>query len=479
MATKALNKKNLVDLGADILAELLLDIVKGDAERQRRVRLVLSADQSPTEAAAMVRKRFVALRRATAFISWQAQKKLAKELLDLTQVIENQIATKQPNVAFDLLWDLLGLSSSIHERTDDSNGTIGDVMDSAMAKIKAISPSISINSTLLADQVFEALLDNGYGQYDGAIIALSDALGKEGLVHIRRRANEVLKRPLTKAEIAKYEGWYGINRSAEDIALESRRRSIDIILQDVADGLGDVDAWMSRYSQEQLTFHTIAPEVAKRLLAADRAQEALQIIQNCITETNKRDRWFDLPELDRVHFECLKTLGQTEDLKAALWERFEREMCANALKQYIKMLPDFEDEEDLLKAESIVLNHTSVYKALAFCLDWPNLNLADQLVRSRSDEFDGQVYQMLNSAADKLSAEYPLAAVLLWRSMIDFTLEEARSSRYGHAARHLTSCEIAESAIEDHQGHMNHQEYLAELKLHHGRKSAFWGRLPG
>ena len=39
MAGKALNKANLMALGTETLAELLLETVKGDAARQRRVRL--------------------------------------------------------------------------------------------------------------------------------------------------------------------------------------------------------------------------------------------------------------------------------------------------------------------------------------------------------------------------------------------------------------------------------------------------------
>lgn len=477
MAAKGLNKKNLVELGADALADLLLDVIKGDAERQRRVRLVLSADKSPSDAADAIRKRFASLRRATGFISWQSQRKLANELNDLIQVIDERIAPEQPNLAFDLLWSLLGLSPSIQERTDDSNGTIGSVMDYAKTKIQAVAPQLTLNKEVLADQVFEALLDNGYGEYDGIIRDLTEALGEDGLNHLKSKAIAALNSPLTKAEISQYEGWYGHNRSAEEIAIGSRKSSMDIILRDVADGLGDVDGWLSQYTPEQLTFHTIAPNAAQRLLAAGRAEDALQVIRNCITETNKRDRWFDMPQLDRAHFECLKALNLTDELKAALWDRFERELCTDALRQYLKMLPDFEDEEDLHKAETRVLNHPSVYKALTFCLDWPNLGLADQLVRSRHDEFDGNVYQILNGAAEKLGQNYPLAAVTLWRSMIDFTLEEARSTRYGHAARHLKSCEAADGDIDDYEGQLTHEAYLAKLKVRHGRKSGFWGRV--
>ncbi|WP_369820195.1 DUF6880 family protein, partial [Thioclava sp. SK-1] len=58
MAGKSLNKANLTALGAEVLADLLLEAVKGDAARQRRVRMALAADDGPETVAADIRKRF-------------------------------------------------------------------------------------------------------------------------------------------------------------------------------------------------------------------------------------------------------------------------------------------------------------------------------------------------------------------------------------------------------------------------------------
>ena len=48
---------------------------------------------------------------------------------------------------------------------------------------------------------------------------------------------------------------------------------------------------------------------------------------------------------------------------------------------------------------------------------------------------------------------HPLAATIALRSMVDFTLANARSSRYGHAA------------------------HLAGIRQNHARKSGFWKRM--
>ncbi|MEM6891196.1 MAG: DUF6880 family protein [Pseudomonadota bacterium] len=173
MAGKSLNKKNLKALGADVLAELLMDVVKGDAARQRRVRMALSSEQSANEAAADIRKRLAQVRRAKSWISARAQRTLAKELTGLVELASTRIAHENANLGFDVLWALLQLAPDIHARTDDSNGTVGAVMNAAMEAIETLAPRLERDSELLADQVFDALQDNGYGEFDGAISALS------------------------------------------------------------------------------------------------------------------------------------------------------------------------------------------------------------------------------------------------------------------------------------------------------------------
>lgn len=476
MARKSLNKSNLVALGAEALADLLLEAVKGDAARQRRVRMALSADLGVTDVAADLRKRFASLRRAQSFISWRAQAKLARELTELIGVVDTRIAPEAPDTAFDLLWSLLQLTPSIHERTDDSNGTIGGVFADAMNAIGQLAPRLTQDPVVLADSVFDALLGNGYGEYDGAVMALAEALGEPGLGHLKLRAEVALSAELSAADLARYDFVDDPERQAS-LARDSRDLTAKMILQDVADLQGDVDAWLSRYSVEQLTYHTIATDAAQRLLAVGRPEEALKIVENCLAQDDGRSNWFDKPDLDDAHFACLEALGREEALRQALWARFERWLSTDTLRRYLKRLPDFEDEEALDRAKERVLAHPSLITGLAFCLNWPDIALAAQLVETRAAALDGEAYEVLTPAADALEAEYPLAAVLVWRSMIRFALERARSKRYGHAARHLGSCAAADAVISDYGAHADHATFLQGLREAHGRKSAFWSRV--
>ena len=183
------------------------------------------------------------------------------------------------------------------------------------------------------------------------------------------------------------------------------------------------------------------------------------------------------PGLDAVHFVCLEALGRRQELRDALWQRFERRLCPDALRSHLKMLPDFEDIEAEDAARRIVLDYRPVDKALGYCLQAPDLGLAAELIDARWEDIDGDAYEILTPLADALCAAHPLAAVLLWRAMIDFALNRARAGRYVHAARHLQACAGADAEILDYGMHLAHEDYVEGLRRRHGGKTAFWDRL--
>jgi hypothetical protein len=80
MSRKTLNKTNLERLGSAALADLVLDLVAGNAALQRQARMALSAAQGSQDVAADIRKRVASLRRATGFLDGRKQRALVKEL---------------------------------------------------------------------------------------------------------------------------------------------------------------------------------------------------------------------------------------------------------------------------------------------------------------------------------------------------------------------------------------------------------------
>ena len=118
--------------------------------------------------------------------------------------------------------------------------------------------------------------------------------------------------------------------------------------------------------------------------------------------------------------------------------------------------------------------YPSLLHALQFFLDWPALDRAAELPVARHDEIDGDHYEYLAPAAEALSERQPLAATLVLRAMIDFTLTRTRAKRYRYAAEHLASCARLAGDIPDFGAFETHDAYVARLKEEHGRKFGFW-----
>ncbi len=473
MSKKTLNQANLEKLGAEKLAALVMDLVQGSAALQRRARMELSAAQGPREVAADLRKRFASLRRATSFVDWSKQRALIRDLEGLLGMIETTIAPQDPDEAFELLWSFLQLAPAIYERTDDSNGAVGGVMSDAVDLIAQVSPTLSKDSEALAEQILDSVADAGYGEFDGIIPATAEALGQDGLEHLKRITQAWADAPPTEHELERYLG-YGLMSPPEDSVRRNKQGTSSIILADVADAQGDVDAYMARYSEEQLTFGTIAPDVARRLLDAGRVDEAFDIVTRAhAAEDDKSFRMYR-HDLDAVYEECLERQGKTDELKAHLWTTFQHALSARCLRKYLKLLPDFEDIEAEESALTFAETYVHLGVAISFLVDWPSHDRAARVVLARAEELDGNSYHTLATAADALEAGHPLAATLMRRAMVLDTLTAGKSKRYRHAARHLAECQSCDAAIEDYGDLPSHKQFLEMLKQKHGRKHGFW-----
>lgn len=479
---KTLNAGNLEALGAARLAELLMEISEGNAAAKRRLRLELAGTQSPGEVVTEIRKRLATIARSRSFVDWHNRRSLVDDLEAQRRAIVEQVATRMPGEGLDLIWRFLDLAGPVLGRCDDSSGTIAKVFHTAVDDLGGIAQATRPDPKQLSEQVFNSLFQNDYGQFDGLIRALRSALGSMGLEHLKQRLIARSAEPVRKPAAGERQviGWGPSGRIyADDIAEHSRVSTIRLALQEIADAQGDVDSFIAQYEKPVRKVPGIAAEIARRLLDAGRAPEALQIIE---AAEHRKGSWPDF-EWENARIDVLEALGRGDDAQSARRSCFERSLSAQHLRDYLKRLPDFDDFD----AEERALNYAERYRgllqALSFLVSWPSLDRAARTVTGRVRELDGNHYEILTPAAEALAAKYPLATTLLLRAMIDFSLVQSRASRYGHAARHLRDCAGLSSAIADYATFETHDVYISRLRREHVRKSAFWSMvgeaLPG
>jgi hypothetical protein len=371
---KTLNAENLETLGARRLAELLIDIAEGDRAVKRRLRLELAVMAAPEAVAAEVRKRLVQVARARSFVDWRKIGDLAADLETQRQTIVDQVAKIDATEALELMWRFVDIAEAVHERCHDSNGVIGDVFRDACRDLGPLAEMARPDPIALADRVFNALNENGYGQYDRLIETLSSSLGASGLDRLKARFIELSKTPVERPQEGQRRviGWgTGGPLYEDEIKTHSRQSTIRLALQEIADAQGDVDAFIGQYDEKTRKVPRIAAEIARRLLAADRAEEALQTIE---AAEERRGGWPDF-DWEDARIEALDALGRSDEAQAARWSCFERALSAEHLRTYLKRLADFDDVE----AEYRALDHAERHESLLQALEHDAFKLAHSL----------------------------------------------------------------------------------------------------
>lgn len=471
---KTVTPDNLAALGPERLAAILVELAGGNAEVKRRLRLELATQAGGDSIAAEIGKRLAALRSARSFIDWQKRRDFVRDLDLQRAMIADRVAPTCPDLALDLMWRFLDLAEPVMNRVDDSTGSVGDVFRSASDDLGAIAAKARPDPVGLADRVFTALLANEYGVYDGLVPVMLPALGDTGAAHLKGRLAQVL------ADRSKASG--------RDWRAGAARRA----LQDIADGQGDVDAYVALVPVAERTRPHAGAEIGRRLLAAGRAAEALAALevakpkQRAIRARDDEDLYLSGygdggggSAWEESYIEALEATDQREQAQRLRWAAFEERLSSTQLRAYLKRLPDFEDVEAEERAMRHALGFRSFSAALDFFRGWPDQARAAQLVLARAPEIDGNLYFLLDPAAQLIEGKHPLAATLLRRAMIEDTLEGAKSTRYKHAARHLLECASLPPSIQDFGAFETHESFVARLRAKHGRKTGFWAQVTG
>ena len=325
----------------------------------------------------------------------------------------------------------LALAGSVFERCDDSSGTVSAIFHSAASDLGGIATDAKPDPKTLAEDAFRALTQNDLRPIRSAdrCSVASPGTGRFGA--LEAADDHSVEEPVPKPDDhERREIGYGSDGPvyADERAEQFRSSTVRLALMAIADAEGDVDAYISQYDEHTRKRPRIAAEIARRLLAAGRAEDAWRTIE--ATE-HRRSGW-DWPdfEWEDVRIDVLDALDRTDEAQEARRSCFERSLSAEHLRAYLRRLPGFEDMDAEERALDHAQNFGSPLQALSFLASWPALDRAAALVIRRATDLDGDHYEILAPAADALAGKYPLAATLALRAMIDSTLTHARSSRY-------------------------------------------------
>ncbi|MEL6060021.1 MULTISPECIES: DUF6880 family protein [unclassified Methylobacterium] len=466
--------ETLAALGADRLIGLILGETARNPGFKKLVTAALAALQGPEAVAAIVDRRLTALEGAQSYIDWQKRRAFAADLTALVTVILDELRPLDPIAALDRLRRFLEGADLVLNRVDDSNGAIQGIFDRASAGFIAMIGGLQPEAaTRVALDLVGPFTDDPFGPLGALLTEIVPALPMDALAEIDTRLGAAA-------------GSSGIGRKRRSAAFRlDNKNQILRLRQAIADRRGDPDAFIALESQ-------IAPgaenrtEIARRLLGAGRAPEALDWIRRKQDPDKRRMATredliaiFDprVPERERLvaEIEILDALGRSAEAQALRWGGFEAELDAPMLRGFLAKLPDFEDEEALERALDYAEDFPKPHRALAFLVGWPDLRRAARLVTRHPSVWDGgQEYGILAPAAEALAQDHPLAATILYRQLIDGILDYNRSVAYPKAARYLAELDGLAARLDASAIEPDAQGYRAKLRRSHGRKYGFW-----
>lgn len=392
IARKSLSTTNLVALGADRLAELLIEATVGDTGLKRRLKLELAAEVGPGDLALEIDKRVASLAASRTRVSWRKRPELIADLLVHRRAIVDKLAPKDPALALGSLIAWFDLYPGLDGRVKDPKGELALAFFEAADELARVASAVEADDAarVLAEAI-ETRLSEWAGWVGRAAPSMSTALAERLLALL----TEGRARPLG-------------------------RRAL--VVRKLADRAGDAVAWARTWPDEDQTKPDVGGEIARRLAIAGLAGEARIALDRCrplaaavsrkgTTETTAE------PSIvrDSAEIAVLEAEGRFDEAQEARWAAFSRTLDPGHLRDFVARLADFDDVEAIDRAHALAAAWGDASRGLAFLMEWPALREAAAMILARAGDFRG-----LNDAVplwvSRLEGRYPAASLVLVRA---------------------------------------------------------------
>ncbi|MCS6624707.1 hypothetical protein N0B44_17455 [Roseibacterium beibuensis] len=392
-AKKTVTASNLLALGPDRLAALLLEAAANDPNLKRRLRMELAAEIGAADLAFEIDKRLTTLATSPTRVSWRKRPALFSDLNAVRRVIVERLAPLDLALALDRLVAWFDLYPPLAARVSDAKGELPVLFDAATSDLAVVASEVDpdIAAAVLGEALATRL--NPWASWVG-----------RGAQHL---SPELARRLLTDLTRGKPKP---VGRLA-------------LVVRKLAERSGDLDAWIQSIPVDDHRKPDVAAEIARRLAEARRPLEARAALEAARTGVEPGGRWrrgkSDPPAATgpwlSAEIAVLEAEGRTDEADAARWGMFERTLSPEILRTLVAKLADFEDVVALDRAFELAARHPDAMRGLGFLMNWSALREAADLIVARPNELQGG-HDEAPLWASRLAGRFPLAALLLTRA---------------------------------------------------------------
>ncbi|WP_454718897.1 DUF6880 family protein [Caulobacter segnis] len=382
---KKVTAQNLAGLGAERLAQILVEVAQTRTDLKRRLRMELAAGLGASHLVPEIDKRLAALETSRGQVNWRQKPAFLRDLDALRGLIANRLGVEAQDAALERLWRFLATHPQAARRLKDRDDHFEAVYHTAAADLGALlaahDPHLAANALVEA----AAAAPQAWAAWAGAALTpIASATAAIALTLAQGKS-----RPMP--------GWM-------------------VFIRHLADAAGDVAAYAETFGQAALATPSVSVEVARRWLAAGRPAEAGAALRLAAPKPKGLLGRLAAPDFDweSVWIDYLDAAGDTDAAQAVRWASFQRTLEAQRAKAYVARLSGFDDVEAESEIFALAAAHENFEKGLSVLMAWPALAEASAMVMTRGDQARIDPEQA-EAFAGKLRRRFPDAAERLLR----------------------------------------------------------------
>jgi len=440
-------KQKLIDLGADALAEALLDLAMHSEEADDLIEQLIA---TPKENVQRFKNKLSGLKHSRRFIDWRGAASFARELEMLLQNLKSGV--DDPLTGVELVATFYEADNTIFEMCDDSSGNIGDVFCYDAKELFVDYATRCAEKEKIADIILKLNQKDNYGIRD----TLIDCAG------------ECLTEPVIRSMIAM------LQKRADKEKDEYGKRHHLMLIESLARQIKDAKLFEKTRIASWGKLSTAAlVDIARVYLESGDVETAHSWLKKI-----PEGEIFRAYERDKLLEEIYHKQGDSEKLTELLYRKFRSYHSIDTLQALLDVIGH--DKRDEVVADEVkqILESSALRETDAeFLIAVGKIDEAEKYLLEHADQLDGNHYASLLSLAEAMEAENRhLITSLIYRSLLVSILERGYTKAYPHGIRYLKKLDKLAASVADWKKFYHHEAFKEQIIQAHGRKRSFWSK---
>ncbi len=443
-------KQKLIDLGAESLAEVLLDLAVHSDEADDLIERLIA---TPKENVQRFKKKLFSLKRSKRFIDWRGAAGFARELEMLLQDVKAGV--DDPLTGVDLVAAFYEADNTIFEMCDDSGGDIGDVFRYDAKELFVTFASRCADKETIADIILKLNQKDDYGIRDILIDCASECLPES-----------VLRTMITTLQ--------GLAGKEND---DYGKRHYLMLIESLARQIKDAELFEKTRIASWGKLSTAALiDIARVYLESGNVETAHSWLKKI-----PEGETFQAYERDELLREIYQEQGDSGKLTDILFQKFKSYHSTDTLQALLDVIGNDRRDEVIRDEVALILEGHAFRESDAdFLIAIGRVDEAEEYLLKRADQLNGEYYGSLLSLAETMeSGNRYLVASLIYRSLLLSILKRGYLKAYPHGVRYLKKLDKLSESITDWKNNNNHGAFKEQIIQAHGRKRSFWSKYEG